>query len=239
MWILDGRRFGWQGIRKVSYCCRLVPPCVLVMWLCVRWGRGIPMASCSPSRIQNKNLKELFFSHMQFWEVCWWSVWSTVSLAASTVFSFYLSLRHCWGSSKLPEMIRWEAPFWGLFKPSKVRLSVEGSWEGHVIEGSLNSVRSRVGLHPLDAVLCLVWWKLPPQLFRQNVWLQSRNRSEPHLKIRPQVIGRNNIKGIDLKPLLLVDFKAGLYIDPPCRPPGYGKSRWLVRQCRRRSILWS
>merc|ERR1719209_483546 len=37
--------------------------------------------------------------------------------------------------------------------------------------GSLDSIHARVGLHPLDTVLSLVWRQLPAELLWQNVRL--------------------------------------------------------------------
>ena len=50
--------------------------------------------------------------------------------------------------------------------PLQVALSIKGGGEGHVVEGPGDGVGPRVGGHAGNAVLCLVWGKLPPQLVR-------------------------------------------------------------------------
>lgn len=47
---------------------------------------------------------------------------------------------------------------------SEVALSVQSGREGHVVEGSGHAVGPGVGRHAGDAVLRLVWRKLPAQL---------------------------------------------------------------------------
>ena len=56
----------------------------------------------------------------------------------------------------------------------KVRLSVQGCGEGHVVEGSLDSVDAGVRLHPLDAILGLVWRQLTTQLLSKDVGLKFK-----------------------------------------------------------------
>ena len=56
----------------------------------------------------------------------------------------------------------------------KVRLSVQGCGEGHVVEGSLDSVDAGVGLHPLDAILGLVWGQLAAEFLSKDVRLKFR-----------------------------------------------------------------
>lgn len=50
--------------------------------------------------------------------------------------------------------------------PLQVALAIQGSGEGHVVEGPGDSIGPRVGRHAGDAVLCLVGGQLPPQLLR-------------------------------------------------------------------------
>lgn len=53
----------------------------------------------------------------------------------------------------------------------KVTLSVEGSGEGSVVQGSGQGPGARVWGHPADAVLGLIWREFSPQLICQNIRL--------------------------------------------------------------------
>lgn len=57
---------------------------------------------------------------------------------------------------------------------SEVAFPIEGTGEGHVVQGSRWSPRSLVGCHSADAVLGLLSWQLPPQLFRGDVVLGEK-----------------------------------------------------------------
>lgn len=56
----------------------------------------------------------------------------------------------------------------------EVTLSIEGTGEGHVVQGSSWNPRSLVGCHSSDAVLGLLSWELPPQLLRSDVGLGEK-----------------------------------------------------------------
>lgn len=63
-----------------------------------------------------------------------------------------------------------------LLPPLQVALSVQGGGEGHVVEGSGDAIRPRVGRHAGNAVLCLVRRELPPQLLGRDVVLMETER---------------------------------------------------------------
>lgn len=48
----------------------------------------------------------------------------------------------------------------------QVRLSIQCSWKGHIVQSSLDSIHATVWLHPLNTIFCLVWGQLPAKLFR-------------------------------------------------------------------------
>lgn len=62
--------------------------------------------------------------------------------------------------------------------PLQVALSVQGGGEGHVVQGSGDSVGSRVGRHAGDAVLRLVGGQLPPQLVCCDVVLMETKMAD-------------------------------------------------------------
>lgn len=62
--------------------------------------------------------------------------------------------------------------------PLQVTLSIQGGGEGHVVEGSRDSVGPRVWCHAGDAVLRLVWRELPPQLISCDVVLVETGSKE-------------------------------------------------------------
>ena len=57
---------------------------------------------------------------------------------------------------------------------SEVALPVEGTGEGHVVQGSSWSPGPLVGHHAVDAVLGLLSWEFPPQLLRRDVVLGKK-----------------------------------------------------------------
>lgn len=56
----------------------------------------------------------------------------------------------------------------------EVTLTIEGTGEGHVVQGSSWNPRPLVGGHSSDAVLSLLSWELPPQLLCSDVVLREK-----------------------------------------------------------------
>lgn len=63
----------------------------------------------------------------------------------------------------------------------EVTLTIEGTREGHVVQGSSWNPRPFVGGHSSDAVLSLLSWELPPQLLWSDVVLQERDIEGPQV----------------------------------------------------------
>lgn len=61
---------------------------------------------------------------------------------------------------------------WWDRKKLKVTFAIERCGEGHVVQGTGDSITAIVGCHPRNAVFSLVRRQLPPQLIHSDVVLQ-------------------------------------------------------------------